>query len=185
MRKLVTALIGMIPTAALASSEPFLSLYNTHTVVLIAFVLFLGVLIYLGVHRKVGEMLDARAEGIRKDLAEARALREEAENLLAEYDAKQKEVAENARRLVAAARREAEDAAKVAREELDESIRRRMKAAEEQIASAEAAAVRQVRDQAVDVAVAAAREVIAKAMSASEANKLIDDAIGEVQKRLH
>ena len=60
-----------------------------------------------------------------------------------------------------------------------------MAAAEDQIASAEAAAVKEVRDQAVMVAIAAARDVIAKQMTAADGNKLIDDAIAQVDAKLH
>ena len=42
-----------------------------------------------------------------------------------------------------------------------------------------------MRDQAATVAVAAAREVIAAQMTAANAGKLIDDAIAEVDAKLH
>ena len=65
------------------------------------------------------------------------------------------------------------------------SIARRLAAAEGQIASAEAAALKEVRDQAVIIAVGAARDVIAKQMTATDGNKLIDEAIAEVEAKLH
>ena len=45
--------------------------------------------------------------------------------------------------------------------------------------------MRSVHDRAVDVAIAAAAETIAKQMAAADANKMIDNAIGEVERRLH
>ena len=65
------------------------------------------------------------------------------------------------------------------------SIERRIKAAEDQIASAEASAVKEVRDRAVTVAVAAAKEVVAKEITATQANKLIDESIADVEAKLH
>ena len=94
-------------------------------------------------------MLDKRADGIRTDLDEARGLREEAQALLASYERKQREVQDQADRIVAQARAEAEAAAEQAKADLRQSIDRRLAAAEDQIASAEAAAVREVRDRAV------------------------------------
>lgn len=172
-------------TPALAASGPFFSLANTDFVVTIAFLIFIGILLYLKVPSKIGEMLDRRAAAIQKDLDEARALREEAQSILAEYERKQKDVAEQARKIVESAREEAELSAKQAKDELARSIERRMAAAEAQIASAEAAAVREVRDTAISVAVQAAAEVISKGMSADEANKLIDQAIEDVPRKLH
>ena len=55
-------------------------------------------------------MLDKRADGIKSELDEARALREEAQTLLASYERKQKEVQEQADRIVAAAKEEATEA---------------------------------------------------------------------------
>ena len=170
---------------ALAASGPFFSLGNTDFVVLLAFLLFIGILVYFKVPTMVGGMLDKRAEGIKSELDEAKALREEAQSLLASYERKQKEVAEQSERIVAHAKEEAEIAAAQARKDLEASIERRLAAAEEQIASAEAAAVKDVRDSAVNAAVAAAGEVIAKGMSAQKANALIDKAIGEVEGKLH
>jgi F-type H+-transporting ATPase subunit b len=133
----------------------------------------------------LGGMLDKRAEGIQSELDEARALREEAQTILASYERKQKEVQDQADRIVAQAKDEAIAAAEQAKVDLQASIARRLAAAEDQIASAEASAIKEVRDQAVTVAVSAANVVIAKGMTAADGNKLIDAAIAEVDAKLH
>jgi len=51
--------------------------------VAVAFVLFVGVLIYVGVHKKLIEALDHRSSRIQAELDEARRLRDEASKLLA------------------------------------------------------------------------------------------------------
>ena len=170
---------------AFAASGPFFSLSNTNFVVLIAFLLFIGVLFYFKVPTLLGGLLDNRAEGIKSELDEARALREEAQTLLASYERKQKEVQEQADRIVAAAKKDAAIAADEAKEDLKASIARRLAAATDQIASAEAGAIKEVRDTAVTVAIGAANDVIAKQMTAKSATALIDDAIGEVAAKLH
>ena len=83
---------------AFAAKGPFFSLYNTNFVVLIAFILFLGVLIYYKVPGMLAGALDKRAAGIRNDLEEAKALREEAQSILATYERKQREVQAQAER---------------------------------------------------------------------------------------
>ena len=65
-----------LTSPAFAASGPFVSLKNTNFVVLLAFLLFIAVLIYLKVPSLLGGMLDKRAEGIKSELDEARALRE-------------------------------------------------------------------------------------------------------------
>ncbi len=184
MKKL-SILLATMATPAMAASGPFFSLGNTDFVVTIAFIVFIAVLVYFKVPGMLGGMLDKRAEGIASELEEAKALREEAQSLLASYERKQQEVQEQAERIVAHAKEEAQIAADQAKEELAKSIERRLDAAGDQIASAEAAALKEVRDRAVSVAVAAAGDVIAKKMTAEAADKLVEEAIAEVQGRLH
>ncbi len=184
MKKL-SLLLTLLASPAMAATGPFFSLQNTNFVVLIAFIAFVGLLVYMKVPAKLTGMLDARAATIKSELDEARALREEAKSILATYERRQKEVQEQADRIVSAARDEALAAAAQAKEDLKASIARRLASATEQIASAEAAAIRQVREQAVAVAVAAAGEVLSKQMTADAASASIDEAIAQVEARLH
>lgn len=186
----IIAATSMAASPALAASKnpfsaEFWTLTNTDLLVAISFFVFIGVLIYFKVPRIVGDMLDKRAEGIKSDLDEARATREEAQKILAEYERKSQEVQAQADRIVETAKAEAADAAEQAKEDIKASIARRLAAAEERIASAEATAVKDVRDKAVTVAMAAAKDVIAKQTTATEGNKLIDDAIAQVDAKLH
>lgn len=174
-----------LPAApAVAASGPFVSLGNTDFVVLIAFLLFIGILVYLKVPGLLGGLLDKRSEAIRDELEAARALREEAQAVLAGYERQQREVAKQAEGIVEHAKEEARVAAEQAKAELEASIARRISAAEERIASARIKAEREVRDQAVQVAVAAARSVISQQMTESQGSQLVDQAISTVESRL-
>ncbi len=181
---ILTASPALAATKNVFSSE-FYSLANTDFIVLVSFLLFLGVLVYFKVPSRLAELLDKRAAGIRSELEEARALRDEAQTLLASYERKQREVQEQADRIVAAARDNATEAAELAKKDLAASIERRVQSAQGQIASAEAAAIKQVRDEAARIAVKAAGEAIQQKMSAGKAASLIDDAIGVVRAKLH
>lgn len=184
MKKL-SILLALAASPAMAAEGPFFSLRNSEFVVLIAFIAFVALLIYLKVPAKLTGMLDARAASIKAELDEARSLREEAKSILATYERRQKEVQEQADRIVAQAKDEAMAAAAQAKADLKSSIARRLASATEQIASAEAAAIRQVREQAVSVAVAAAGDVLSKQMTAEAASSSIDDAIAQVEARMH
>ncbi|KPQ06877.1 MAG: F-type H+-transporting ATPase subunit b [Rhodobacteraceae bacterium HLUCCA12] len=187
MKLRLATISTLIAGPALAAPEgtPFFSLYNTDLVVAIAFVIFIGILVYFKVPSLVSGLLDKRADTIRAELDEARQLREEAQELRASFERKKADVKEQAERIVARAKADAELAAKQAREDLESSIARRLKAAEDQIASAEAAALRDVRNKAVAVAVAAAGDLIAKNMDKAEAGKLVEESIKTVEARLH
>ena len=160
-------------------------LYNTDFVVFLGFVIFIGVLFYAGAPRMITKMLDERAEKISNDIAEARALREEAQKILADYERKQKEVEELTADIVTKAKADAEANKVQAMQDLEVSIARRIQAAKDQIASAEASAMKDVRDRAIAVAVSAAADVLAQKMTSEKSDKLVDDAIATVQAKLH
>jgi F-type H+-transporting ATPase subunit b len=181
----ILAALLLAATPALAATGPFFSLGNTNFVVLLAFILFVGILLYAKVPARLTSALDARAVQIKADLDEAKALREEAQTILASYERKQKDVQAQADRIVATAKEEAMTAAAEAKEELKASITRRLAAAEDRIASAETAALRAVREQAVSVAVAAAGDLLAKQMTAEGAGAMIEASIKQVGERLH
>lgn len=185
MRKLALIIALTAASPAFAASGPFVSLHNTNFIVLLAFLLFIAILFYFKVPGMLGGMLDKRADGIQSDLDEARALREEAQTLLAAFERKQKEVQEQSGRIVEHAKEEAAVAAEQAKEDLKTSIARRLAAAEDQITSAQVSAVKEIRDQAISIAIGAANDVIAKQMTAAEGNKLIDAAIAEAGEKLH
>jgi F-type H+-transporting ATPase subunit b len=185
MMKRFSALLAMTASPAFAATGAFVSLGNTDFIVLMAFIVFVGILLYFKVPAKIAALLDARAVQIKADLDEARALRDEARAILSSYERKQKDVQEQSDRIVAAAREEAMAAAKQAKDDLKASIGRRLAAAEDQIASAQAAAIRQVRETAVSVAIAAAGDVLARQMTAEAAEASIDAAIAQVEAKLH
>ncbi|MBC6436725.1 MAG: ATP F0F1 synthase subunit B [Rhodobacteraceae bacterium] len=176
---------GTAPTAGpgYTPGYDFTSLFNTDFVVLIGFLLFLAILFYFNVPSMLGGLLDGRARQIQAELAEARALREEALSILANYERKQRDVAAQSERIIAHARAEA--IAEQASADLQASITRRLHAAEDRITNAEQSAVREVRDRAIEVAVAAAAQVIADQTSTADQNRLIDSAIADVEARLH
>ena len=183
--KRLSLLFVLMASPAFAASGPFFSLRNTDFVVTLAFLLFVGILVYYKVPQMIGCLLDKRAEDIRSDLAEARRLREEAQEIYASYERRQREVKSQAADIVANAKREATSEAEKAKKALQVSIERRLKAAEEQIASAEGDAVRAVRDRAIQTAIAAASEVLGQQATAADRAKGIDQAIDDVARRLN
>ncbi|MEO0388363.1 MAG: ATP F0F1 synthase subunit B [Pseudomonadota bacterium] len=176
----------MITTLTYAvEGVPFASMRNSDWVVLLGFLVFVGLLAYLKVPAMLTGMLDKRAERIRAELDEARALREEAQTLLATYERQQKDVEAQSSAIVSAAKKEAEAAALQAKKDLEDAIARRLQAAADQIASAEASAVRDVRDTAASVAIAAATKVLSERLDGDAGGALIDQSIDTVAARLN
>jgi len=153
--------------------------------VAIGFLIFLGLLAYLGTHRKVVNSLDARQARIRSELDEAARLRQEAEALLAEFERKAIEAEQEAQAIIASAKAEAERHAAEAKLRMEDFVARRTKMAEAKIAQAESQALADVRAAAADAAVAAAEKILATAAKGQVAAELLARGIDDVRKKFN
>jgi F-type H+-transporting ATPase subunit b len=151
----------------------------------VALVIFLVLIAYLKVPGMLGRSLDQRAEKIKAELEEARRLREEAQQLLAEYQRKRKEAEKEAAEIVEHARREAEQFVAEAKEKSEEYVARRTALAEQKIAQAERDAVNEVRARAVDLAVESARSVLSAKVDAKADAALFAESLEQLRTRLN
>lgn len=161
-------------------------LQNTSFWVLVAFAIVIGIFIRAGIHKTIASGLDKRAQKIADEINEARKMREEAQEILAQYQRRQREAEDEAAAIIEQAKKDAKRMAVEARDKISEQVERRTKAAEAKIARAEAQALSEVRSQAADLAVAAATEIIRERMnSAGAQGAFVDKAIAELREKLN
>jgi F-type H+-transporting ATPase subunit b len=153
--------------------------------VAVAFVVFVGTLIYLGVHKKMVTFIDQRRDRIKAELDEARRLKEEAQALLAQYQRKQREAEQEAAGIIAGANAEAERMMAEAKAKMEEFVARRTRAAEAKIAQAEAQALADVRAAAAEAAVSAAGKILTQLVKGEVADRLIVKGIDDVKTKLN
>lgn len=161
------------------------ALQETENWVAMGFLLFLGLLAYLGVHRKVTDLLDQRQARIKSELDEARRLKEEAQALLAEFQRKGQEAEKEAEAIIAGAKAEAERIAGEAKARMEDFVARRTKMAETKITQAEAQAVADVRAAAADAAVTAAEKILSVAAKGEVAASLLKQGIDDIRKKFN
>jgi F-type H+-transporting ATPase subunit b len=153
--------------------------------VAIAFVVLMGVFIYVGVHRTVITALDHRAERIKAELDDARRLKDEAAKLLAEYKTRRASAEREAEEIISGAKADAERIAAEAKTKMEDFVTRRTKTAESKIALAEAQALADVRAAAANAAVAAASTILSQSVKGSVADDLLAKGIAEVKAKLN
>jgi len=153
--------------------------------VLLAFVIFLGVLVKFGVPKMALCALDERSDRIKQALDEAQRLRSEAQAVLTQYQKKRVEAEKEAQAIIVNARIEAERLAGEAKGKVEEFIARRTKMAESKIAQAEAQALADVRAAAADAAVAAAENILVQTTHGAAADSLIANGIRDVKAKLN
>ena len=153
--------------------------------VLVAFLVFVGIVIYVGVPSMIGKLLDDRADAIRRELDEARKLREEAQTLLADYQRKAREAETEAQSIIEQAKREAEALAADSRKSMLESLDRRTKLAEEKITRAQSQALSEVRATAVETAIEAAHNILKTRATGNVSDTLISQSISDLRGKLN
>jgi F-type H+-transporting ATPase subunit b len=157
---------------------------NSQFLVSVAFVITIA-LIGKTVCQKISSALDERSEGIRSNIEEATRLREEAQDLLATYERKQRDASNEVKKIAERAKGEAERLAEKAAADLDAMIERRKRQAKDRIAQAEVTARDEIRAAAIDVALEASRRILADKVSGKKSAALIDAAIKDLPSLLH
>ena len=139
----------------------------------IAFFLLFGRKLYAA----ITGLLDARTNAVRLELAEAKRLRQEAEVMLRDANARRATALSEAQQLLEGAKTEAARLAAAAAADAEASASRRERMAIARISAAEKAAVEEVRMAAADVATRAAERVIREGLDGGADAALIDHAI--------
>jgi len=149
----------------------------------LAMIFVIALIIWKKVPAAIGRALDDKIALIRDQLAEAEALRKEAEALKAEYEKKARSVDQDRAALIERARHEADEIVAKAKTDAEALIARRTRMAEDKIAAEERAAVDQLRSAAADAAAKAAARLIAERHDAATDAQLVDRAIKEIAGR--
>lgn len=152
--------------------------------VLIAFIITIA-LAGKTVYQKISVALDERSEGIRKNIEEAIRLREEAQELLASYERKQRDAANEAKDLTERAKKEAKYLTEKATNDMNNLVDRRERQAKDRIAQAETTARDEIRLAAIDVAIEGSRRILAEKASGKKGEVLIDSAINDLPSLLN
>jgi F-type H+-transporting ATPase subunit b len=149
----------------------------------VAFAAFFVVLVLLGVPGMILSALDARSQAIAKELHDARRMREEAEKLLADYQAKRAQADAEAKIIVDTAKEQAAAVAEETRQSMMAAMARREKQVDDRIANAETKAVDEVRAAAAEAAIAAAERMIRERMNDDTQAALVEEGVGEMKRK--
>ena len=130
-------------------------------------------------------LLQQREEFIHRSLSDAKRARDEAEARLNEYVAKLQSARAEAATIIEQARRDAERLREEMKQKSSAEAERIVKNAERQIQLETARALQQIRLEAADLSVMIASKLIQRNLSKEDNQRLIDDALKQVESRKH
>ncbi len=157
---------------------------DAHFWVGVAFLLFLGLMFAVGVHKLAWNVLGESGRKVQAQLDEAAGLRAEAQSLLESIKVERAAAETQAAEMLTAAKEEALRLQAEAQVKLAEQITRRGQMAERKIAQAEAQAEAEVRAAAADLASVMAEKVLVQRLVGAKSDPLIDAAIGQLAGKL-
>lgn len=149
----------------------------------LSLLLFIGLLVYLKVPAAIMGALDSKSQAVAKELHDARKLREDAEALLAEYEAKRVAAEAEAKAIIDGAKEQAALVAEETRATMTAAIKRREQQAEDRIAQAEARAAAEVRAAAAEAALAAAEKLVRERLTDKAQSALIAEGVAELGRK--
>jgi F-type H+-transporting ATPase subunit b len=138
-----------------------------------------GILYLLMVHvalPRIGSIIEARADRIKNDLAQADKLRRETEEAIAAYEQALAEAKQKAHAIVEEGRAKLKEETAGQRASLERDLGKKSAEAEKRIEDAKASAMRDVNAVAADVAADIVRQLIGVSPTKAEIDKAIEAA---------
>lgn len=134
-------------------------------------------------YKPLVSMMQERKERIAKDLADAQAARDEAEQFKADYVAQIANARQEAQQIVEKAVQQAEATTREQLAAAREQIEREKERARQDIVNERDRAMNNLRNEVISLSVAMATKVVAKDMDSETNTKLIEDAIAKLDSK--
>ena len=152
--------------------------------VAISFLIFVGVIIYFKVPQKIDGSLNESIKKIKESLDDAEKLKDEAKNILSEYDSKVSKSKEEIKNLITSAKNQAEKNIIKTNEDFHKVIENRKKSAEEKIKQMKIRAIKDVKNSSVDIAISSLEKIIKNSIDKKKLDKVYISSVEEAKKIL-
>jgi len=152
--------------------------------VAVSFVLFVGVLLYFKVPQKIFTSLDESINKIKKDIEEAEKLKEEAKNILSDYEARLDKSKVEIDLMIKNAKKESETNIIKTNDQFHNIFENRKKMAEEKIKQMKLQATKDIKNYSVEVAIIALEKIIKNSIDKKKLDKIYVSSVNEAKKIL-
>ena len=152
--------------------------------VAVSFVLFVGVLLYFKVPQKIFTSLDESINKIKKDIEEAEKLKEEAKNILSDYEARLDKSKVEIDLMIKNAQKESESNIIKINDQFHKIFENRKKMAEEKIKQMKLQATKDIKNYSVEVAIIALEKIIKNSIDKKKLDKIYVSSVNEAKKIL-
>ena len=152
--------------------------------VAVSFFLFVGVLLYFKVPQKIFATLDESINKIKKDIEEAEKLKEEAKNILSDYESRLDKSKVEIDLMIKNAQKESETNIIKTNDQFHKIFENRKKMAEEKIKQMKLQATKDIKNYSVEVAIIALEKIIKNSIDKKKLDKIYVSSVNEAKKIL-
>ena len=152
--------------------------------VAVSFFIFIGVLFYFKVPQKIFDTLDQNIKKIKKDLDDAEKLKDDAKNILSEYETKISKSKQEINILMKKAQEESEKNMIRINNEFHNIFENRKKLAEEKIKQMKTQTIKDLKNSSVNIAILSLEKIIKNSIDKKKLDKIYISSIDEAKKIL-
>ena len=152
--------------------------------VAVSFFIFIGLLLYFKIPQKVDRSLIENINKIKSDLENAEKLKDEAKNILSDYETKVSKSKEEVKNLIENTNIQAEKNLIKTNDEFHKIIENRKKISEEKIKQMKKQAIKEVRNYSIEIAVQSVEKIIKNSIDKKKLDKIYISSIEETKNIL-
>ena len=141
----------------------------------ISFFIFIGLLIYLKVPKKINDTLIAKISDIKKELNEAEKLKDEAKNILSDCENKINKAQKDSFNILNTAKKESEKIVIETTEKFYKLVENRKKMTEQKIVQMKEEALKDIKNTSVKVTIETIEQLIKNSIDKKKLDKLFDE----------
>jgi len=150
--------------------------------VAISFIIFLGGLIYLKIPQKINEMLEIKIKETKNELEEAEKLKDEAKNLLSNYENKLNQATKETLLIMNDAKKENEKNLIDTTEKFYQLIDNKKKMLNEKINQMKQDALKEVKNSSIEISFEAIEKIIKSSIDQKKLDNFFNDSLNEAKK---
>ena len=152
--------------------------------VAVSFILFIGLLVYFKIPKKVNEILNKLITDIKNEIDESEKLRKEAKILLDNSQARLDGASNETKKIIDQAKKDSEKLVIEMNEKFHKSAEIKKKLAETKILQMKDAAIKEIKDTSIRIAVNSVKKIITKSVDKNKLETIFEKDLEEAKTEL-
>jgi len=152
--------------------------------VAIAFFIFFGALVYLKVPQKINATLSEKINIIKKELKEAEKLKNEAKNLLSDYENKLDKSKKESRLIIETAKKESEKNMLEKTKKFHQLVEDKKINTQTKITQMKENALKEIKNISIKISIESVESIIKNSIDKNKLDKLYTNSLDEIKKSL-